>query len=385
MKKSKKSTLEQLFETMMSQENAEMTQKENMKNFYILQTGATEEAAEEAVSGILNGVAHFSEKFDQCKDDKEKAKTNLAVALRNALDGLSLEEQYELMRNTLYTLQAISIDTIRNISEDVKSKEERIENIRGGMPTAEDVEVKPELIQEMIDKVTQGIDECGTVGLIHILASANEDEELDREAYVKALQNKEKMNEFVSNEWDNMKVKNYAALATYIMYQRGEIPELPDGMNAEGIGVLSAAEIESGNAIKDAREGRTTWDKAMDILKTIALVATTCLVLYAAVTILSCYVTLALLAPSLSITLFFVGLGYLTYLGMKAVAGSVMEGVQAIADFVVVPAEVLRGAVKVLSSWASSVVNWVKGKFGGLQNRQKENSSHVVSAELSRN
>ena len=382
MKKERKNTLEQMFEMMLANENTELTQKENMKMFYIQLTSESVEKAEEVVSGLLQGVANFTEELERFRSDKASAKTNFMEGLRKELEEKTMEEQYEFLRDTLYTLHAVSIDTIKNLSEEVKSREERIESIRSGMPIAEGADLTQEIIDDMIEQVAHAIEECGTLSLIELFAAKSEEEDQEVTEYIKMFQNSDKMNEFVSNEWDNMKIKNYAALVTYIMYQQGELPELPQGMNAEGVGVIAAAEIESGRAVKDAKDGRTTWDAAMDILKSISLIAATCLVIYGAVTILVSYVTLALLAPTLTGGLFFLGLGYLTYRGMKAVAGSVAEALQSASEIVVIPAEILRGTVKVLHSWANSLVNWVKAKFNGLRNQQGETSTNQVAVTV---
>ena len=381
MKKERQRTLEQLFETILTEEKPELTQKENMIKFYASQTGTSEEAAEEAVNGILTGVAYFSDQLEEFKSDKEAAKTNLIVSLRKALEGKSMEEQYELLREILYTLHSLSMETMKGLSGELKDKEERMESIRGDIPIVEAVDLTPELIEDMINQVSGGIEACGSISLIRSFAETGSG---DKEAAINimAFEESEKRDEFIAAHWDDMKVKNNAALALYIMYQRGDVPELPEGLNAEAVGIIAAADIECGNTVRDAKNGTITWDKAMDILKTIAFIAATGLVIYAAVSVLIGYASLALLAPTISACLIVIGLGYLTFRGMMAVADGVMEGVRDISELVVIPAEILRGAVKILSSWASGLADWVRSAFGGLRSRQRETASHRNTAAV---
>lgn len=376
LKKEKKVTVDQIYEDMLSAEDGEKSQKDNMIKYYMSQTEATETEAEEVVNGIISGVTTFSDKFEEFRSDRQGAKANLMNSLRAALENASLEEQYELLRDILYVLHAVSMETMGNLSKEVTSQEERLTSIK--MPIVEGVDLSQGLIDELLEQVVQGIDACGYVGLLNVFSS-NQEETNDPENF-KAFFEEEKMTGLISNEWNITKVKNYAALATYMLYQRGDIPELPKGLNSEEIGVMTAAEIERGRAYHEAEQGLNAWDVTMQILSTITLVAATCLVAYASISILAGYLTVAIMAPTITLSLLFAGLGYLTYRGMKSIAGNVVNGIEEISNLIVVPAEYIKRAVKKVGNWARNTASWIHGKFARSQNSQEEPETNSVNA-----
>jgi hypothetical protein len=67
--------------------------------------------------------------------------------------------------------------------------------------------------------------------------------------------------------------RKYVAAALYILREKGELPELPNELDAKTIGTLTAAAAAADDVVKEGAAGRIPWEKVKAILRLIAVVA----------------------------------------------------------------------------------------------------------------
>ena len=252
--------------------NAELSLEENLVNFYLAQRpGEFPETAHEAVAALRSGIESFNERL---KKAIESENFDYSAELANISSELSVKEKYEMYVNFLAALQTLSVS---NLSPDQLSQLDDYNTVRGRLVVKE--EVTEEMLREVEAKIGEMLENnTFCLGSIEKL-----------KGLMAELPNgSEAIESVVTGSENDMREKMVASMATYIAYLNGDLESLKDKeISPEAIAISAAAGVEEMHVLDDLNNGRTTVDKAIEILKLIGGVALMSLLVYVAVKLIT--------------------------------------------------------------------------------------------------
>ena len=183
-----------------------------------------------------------------------------SAEIENIVSELPLNQKYDIYLNFL---SAISTLSLSNMREDQLAEIENFQSIKGklqskGEITEDDVKELEKKIAEVLENNTICLGT--TESLRRIVASLS--------------QGNESIEAVITGSEKDVKDKLVASMATYILYEKGELNSI-DGENItpEMIAISTAMGIEQANVVNELNGGRITIDKAIHILKIIGGVA----------------------------------------------------------------------------------------------------------------
>lgn len=314
--------------------NQELTLDENLAQFYLDQRpGTFPEDAHEVVKGLHAGINEFNSKLQKALAENG---LDYAEELKKLTDGMPLAEKYELYLNFLAAVSTLSME---NMSE------EKLEMLEDYKVIREHLKPNGEVTEEMLADVEKRIAEVLENNTL-CLGSVN----ALRQIIAQLPEGAEAVEGAVTGSEADVRQKLLSAMATYVMYENGEIESLKNDekYTPEMIAVGAAVGIEQANVINDVRAGRTTTDKAIRVLKIIGGVALYCLLMYAAIKIVA------------SISLLSIGwmsftLGFSTLANLVSVAFGLAVGWQL--------AKLLGGSIERIMQGTSQIFDSIVGTW----------------------
>lgn len=236
----------------------EMLLDENLTQFYLSnRPGTFPEDAIDIVKGLHSGINLFNMNLKKALQEEG---FDYSAEIENIVSELPLNQKYDIYLNFL---SAISTLSLSNMREDQLAEIENFQSIKGklqskGEITEDDVKELEKKIAEVLENNTICLGT--TESLRRIVASLS--------------QGNESIEAVITGSEKDVKDKLVASMATYILYEKGELNSI-DGENItpEMIAISTAMGIEQANVVNELNGGRITIDKAIHILKIIGGVA----------------------------------------------------------------------------------------------------------------
>lgn len=217
----------------------------------------TEGTAANIVAELLKGVTDFTDRFEElCKG--QDTENNLYERCLEMIKDRTPQEQAACILNFVALLKTLDTTVLGSLLEDANADVlARFETFKSLNPqVAEDI--SDEQLAELRECLRDAIDNssiciAGDEQMKELLHTLDTDPELAKTLVEKGLQ--------------DLDYKAYAALAAYIAYRKGQLPSMPDELNAELLGASVAAGVERSKIITGAQKGWISWDKAFSLLK----------------------------------------------------------------------------------------------------------------------
>lgn len=248
-------------------EDKEQTLDENLTSFYLRQCkGSFPEDAREAVKGLHAGIMLFNTNLTKALSEQG---LDYMAELEKIASEMSLNEKYELYLNFLAAVTTLNMD---NMSEEQLAEVENFQAIREHLQP--NCEVTEDMLADVEKRIAEALENntlcLGSLdALRQVITSLPE----GADAVEAAVRGSEK----------DVRQKLVSAMATYVLYEKGEIESLKgEQYPAEAIAVGAAMGIEQVNVINDVQAGRTTVEKAIRVLKIIGGAVLFCLLVLAA-------------------------------------------------------------------------------------------------------
>lgn len=217
----------------------------------------TEGTAANIVAELLKGATDFTDRFEElCKG--QDTENNLYERCLEMIKDRTPQEQAACILNFVALLKTLDTTVLGSLLEDANADVlARFETFKSLNPqVAEDIsdEQLAELRECLRDAIgNSSICIAGDEQMKELLHTLDTDPELAKTLVEKGLQ--------------DLDYKAYAALAAYIAYRKGQLPSMPDELNAELLGASVAAGVERSKIITGAQKGWISWDKAFSLLK----------------------------------------------------------------------------------------------------------------------
>ena len=217
----------------------------------------TEGTAANIVVELLKGATDFTDRFEElCKG--QDTENNLYERCLEMIKDRTPQEQAACILNFVALLKTLDTTVLGSLLEDANADVlARFETFKSLNPqVAEDIsdEQLAELRECLRDAIgNSSICIAGDEQMKELLHTLDTDPELAKTLVEKGLQ--------------DLDYKAYAALAAYIAYRKGQLPSMPDELNAELLGASVAAGVERSKIITGAQKGWISWDKAFSLLK----------------------------------------------------------------------------------------------------------------------
>ena len=217
----------------------------------------TEGTAANIVAELLKGATDFTDRFEElCKG--QDTENNLYERCLEMIKDRTPQEQAACILNFVALLKTLDTTVLGSLLEDANADVlARFETFKSLNPqVAEDI--SDEQLAELRECLRDAIDNssiciAGDEQMKERLHTLDTDPELAKTLVEKGLQ--------------DLDYKAYAALAAYIAYRKGQLPSMPDELNAELLGASVAAGVERSKIITGAQKGWISWDKAFSLLK----------------------------------------------------------------------------------------------------------------------
>lgn len=217
----------------------------------------TEGTAANIVAELLKGATDFTDRFEElCKG--HDTENNLYERCLEMIKDRTPQEQAACILNFVALLKTLDTTVLGSLLEDANADVlARFETFKSLNPqVAEDI--SDEQLAELRECLRDAIDNssiciAGDEQMKELLHTLDTDPELAKTLVEKGLQ--------------DLDYKAYAALAAYIAYRKGQLPSMPDELNAELLGASVAAGVERSKIITGAQKGWISWDKAFSLLK----------------------------------------------------------------------------------------------------------------------
>ena len=217
----------------------------------------TEGTAANIVAELLKGATDFTDRFEElCKG--QDTENNLYERCLEMIKDRTPQEQAACIFNFVALLKTLDTTVLGSLLEDANADVlARFETFKSLNPqVAEDI--SDEQLAELRECLRDAIDNssiciAGDEQMKELLHTLDTDPELAKTLVEKGLQ--------------DLDYKAYAALAAYIAYRKGQLPSMPDELNAELLGASVAAGVERSKIITGAQKGWISWDKAFSLLK----------------------------------------------------------------------------------------------------------------------
>lgn len=217
----------------------------------------TEGTAANIVAELLKGATDFTDRFEElCKG--QDTENNLYERCLEMIKDRTPQEQAACILNFVALLKTLDTTVLGSLLEDANADVlARFETFKLLNPqVAEDI--SDEQLAELRECLRDAIDNssiciAGDEQMKELLHTLDTDPELAKTLVEKGLQ--------------DLDYKAYAALAAYIAYRKGQLPSMPDELNAELLGASVAAGVERSKIITGAQKGWISWDKAFSLLK----------------------------------------------------------------------------------------------------------------------
>ena len=217
----------------------------------------TEGTAANIVVELLKGATDFTDRFEElCKG--QDTENNLYERCLEMIKDRTPQEQAACILNFVALLKTLDTTVLGSLLEDANADVlARFETFKSLNPqVAEDISDEQlaelrECLRDAIDNSSMCI--AGDEQMKELLHTLDTDPELAKTLVEKGLQ--------------DLDYKAYAALAAYIAYRKGQLPSMPDELNAELLGASVAAGVERSKIITGAQKGWISWDKAFSLLK----------------------------------------------------------------------------------------------------------------------
>lgn len=217
----------------------------------------TEGTAANIVAELLKGATDFTDRFEElCKG--QDTENNLYERCLEMIKDRTPQEQAACILNFVALLKTLDTTVLGSLLEDVNADVlARFETFKSLNPqVAEDI--SDEQLAELRECLRDAIDNssiciAGDEQMKELLHTLDTDPELAKTLVEKGLH--------------DLDYKAYAALAAYIAYRKGQLPSMPDELNAELLGASVAAGVERSKIITGAQKGWISWDKAFSLLK----------------------------------------------------------------------------------------------------------------------
>ncbi len=280
--------IKEIFEAINQNEDKSKSLKENMIRYCVDVEQMTEEEAEQAVTELIKGTSDFTESLDNIHGkSKEEISAGLVERLDAKLKDLPSEDIDKILQNLFLELSALSIEQMNVIASELSDDElkEAVKNIRRECNATLDGKT----YEEKLNLVADAVQNCGSLSVL--LTFAEDDKglatatALDDAISTATLNGSETAH--IIDELENLRTKNYSALAEYISARHGTHPRFDSNTPAYNIGVSAAADAERKKIKADAIAGVITFDNAIRLLGTIAVVALTLTVAW----LLTCFTT----------------------------------------------------------------------------------------------
>lgn len=212
----------------------------------------TEGTAANIVAELLKGATDFTDHFEElCKG--QDTENNLYERCLEMIKDRTPQEQAACILNFVALLKTLDTTVLGSLLEDANADVlARFETFKSLNPqVAEDI--SDEQLAELRECLRDAIDNssiciAGDEQMKELLHTLDTDPELAKTLVEKGLQ--------------DLDYKAYAALAAYIAYRKGQLPSMPDELNAELLGASVAAGVERSKIITGAQKGWISWDKA---------------------------------------------------------------------------------------------------------------------------
>ena len=209
------------------------------------------------VAELLKGATDFTDRFEElCKG--QDTENNLYERCLEMIKDRTPQEQAACILNFVALLKTLDTTVLGSLLEDANADVlARFETFKSLNPqVAEDI--SDEQLAELRECLRDAIDNssiciAGDEQMKELLHTLDTDPELAKTLVEKGLQ--------------DLDYKAYAALAAYIAYRKGQLPSMPDELNAELLGASVAAGVERSKIITGAQKGWISWDKAFSLLK----------------------------------------------------------------------------------------------------------------------
>mgnify|MGYP001775969291 FL=1 len=217
----------------------------------------TEGTAANIVAELLKGATDFTDRFEElCKG--QDTENNLYERCLEMIKDRTPQEQAACILNFVALLKTLDTTVLGSLLEDANADVlARFETFKSLNPqVAEDIsdEQLAELRECLRDAIgNSSICIAGDEQMKELLHTLDTDPELAKTLVEKGLH--------------DLDYKAYAALAAYIAYRKGQLPSMPDELNAELLGASVAAGVERSKIITGAQKGWISWDKAFSLLK----------------------------------------------------------------------------------------------------------------------
>lgn len=217
----------------------------------------TEGTAANIVVELLKGATDFTDRFEElCKG--QDTENNLYERCLEMIKDRTPQEQAACILNFVALLKTLDTTVLGSLLEDANADVlARFETFKSLNPqVAEDIsdEQLAELRECLRDAIgNSSICIAGDEQMKELLHTLDTDPELAKTLVEKGLH--------------DLDYKAYAALAAYIAYRKGQLPSMPDELNAELLGASVAAGVERSKIITGAQKGWISWDKAFSLLK----------------------------------------------------------------------------------------------------------------------
>lgn len=217
----------------------------------------TEGTAANIVAELLKGATDFTDRFEElCKG--QDTENNLYERCLEMIKDRTPQEQAACILNFVALLKTLDTTVLGSLLEDANADVlARFETFKSLNPqVAEDI--SDEQLAELRECLRDAIDNssiciAGDEQMKELLHTLDTDPELAKTLVEKGLQ--------------DLDYKAYATLAAYIAYRKGQLPSMPDELNAELLGASVAAGVERSKIITGAQKGWISWDKAFSLLK----------------------------------------------------------------------------------------------------------------------
>ncbi len=217
----------------------------------------TEGTAANIVAELLKGATDFTDRFEElCKG--QDTENNLYERCLEMIKDRTPQEQAACILNFVALLKTLDTTVLGSLLEDANADVlARFETFKSLNPqVAEDI--SDEQLAELRECLRDAIDNssiciAGDEQMKELLHTLDTDPELAKTLVEKGLH--------------DLDYKAYAALAAYIAYRKGQLPSMPDELNAELLGASVAAGVERSKIITGAQKGWISWDKAFSLLK----------------------------------------------------------------------------------------------------------------------
>ncbi len=265
-------------------EDKSLSLKENMVRYCVQVEHYTEEEAVRVVDAIIKGTSEFTTSFDNIKG---RTKADVAATLKDRLDarlkGLPQEDVDKILENLYIELMAFCSEQLAEIASEIgeEKMQEAIKSIRKNCSAT----LAGKSYDEKLDLIVAAVENCGSLTALTALAadehSFSSARSLDDTIATATLNSSENLH--VMDEYALIRTKNYTALAEYISAQHGNHRKYTAQTTPYEIGVASAANVESRKIRMAALAGMITFDNAMKLLASIAMIGLSLMLAYIAV------------------------------------------------------------------------------------------------------